>query len=470
MPRKLHSGFTIIGIAVYLLALLIVSLWFRPYALRTEWWLWGIGTVVLFFMGTYYCYQRWQDDDRRKFLMKVFWTAFLLHAVYVVAMVYYYYYRTGLSLEYGAADSINYHLTASHFADDVRQGHIRKVFQSLNNSTTGFSDQGYILYLTSLYTLFGKNVLGPRLVKALMSAWMCVTLYRLAERNLDEKTARVTAVMAMLLPQFFHYNGTYLKETELIFLATLAMERFDYLIHSKRYRFWNILWPIVLTALTFGFRTIVGMILIGSYVVTILFSETALVGKKAKVIGAAAVLLTALVFLVTPIGKEMVFMFQLNFKESGYLTWKYQLLGLKYAEYAHYKYMAPGAFVLPLTNLVEVANPSQKLMNGTYFVKNYLAFFAMWGIVVAFREKQVRNFRLIGSYTLVYILVIAFSFAANSERYHLPALPGFLVLAAFAMTHFQKKDRTWYYAYCGLLLLAIVAWNYLKLSARGLIP
>lgn len=470
MSRKLHSGFSILGIAVYLLALLIVSLWFRPFAMRTEWWIWGIGTVVLFFMGTWNLCQRWQHDDRRKFLMKVFWTAFILHAVYVTAMVYYYYYRTGLSLEYGAADSIGYHLTASHFADDIREGHFRKVFRTLNANTMGFSDQGYVLYLTSLYTVFGKNVLGPRILKALMSAWMCISLYRLAERNLDEKTARLTAVMAMLLPHFFHYNGTYLKETELIFLATLAMERFDYLIHSQRYRFWNILWPIVLTAMTFGFRTVVGMILIGSFVISILFAETALVSKKAKTIGIGVVVLTTLVLLVTPIGKEMIFIFQLNIKESGFLTWKYEHLGLRYAEYAHYKYMAPGAFTLPLTNLVEVANNNQKLMTGTYFVKNYLAFFVMWCIVVAIREKRVRDFRLFGSYTVVYVLVIAFSFAANSERYHLPAMPGFLLMGAYAITHFRKKDHAWYYTYCGLLLVAIVAWNYLKLSARGLIP
>ena len=470
MPRKLHRHFVWVGIALYLLALVIVSIAFSAYTLRVEWWCWGIGTVTFYFLATYLCNQHWQGDDRRLFLKKVFWTALVLHAVYVVAMVFYYHYRTGLSLEYGAADSISYHLTASHFADDVRQGHIGTVFRKLNANTMGFSDQGYLLYLTSLYTLFGKNVLGPRLLKALMSAWMCICVYRLAERNLDEKTARLAAVMTVFLPHFYHYNGTYLKETELLFLATLAMERFDHLIHSKRYTFWNLFWPIVLTAMTFGFRTIVGMTLLGSYLVAILFADAALIPKKAKAIGLAAVLVTSIVFLATPIGREMALTFRINFKESGFLTWKYRQLGLRYAEYAHYKYMAPGAFTLPLTNLVEVANDNQKLMNGTYYVKNYLAFFAMWCMVVALREKKVRNFRLIGTYTLAYVLLIAFSFAANSERYHLPALPGIVLMAAFAMTRFRKSGFVWYYVYCGLLLVAIVGWNYLKLSARGLIP
>ena len=95
--------------------------------------------------------------------------------------------------------------------------------------------------------------------------------------------------------------------------------------------------------------------------------------------------------------------------------------------------MAPGFLTLPLTNLVEVANPNQKMMNGTYFVKNYLAFFALWSIVVALRERQWRKLSLVGSYTLIYAFIIAFTFAFNSERYHFPVMPGLLIMAAYTM-------------------------------------
>lgn len=470
MLNKLQRHFSLIGIGIYLLSLLIISLWFRPFALKAEWMAWGIGTVVLFFLMSYVFTQRWAHDDCKKFLWKAFLVAFIIRAVYVTAMVYYYYYRTHISFEYGAADSIGYHLNAVHYAELFRHGQFKPVFQDLNASTAGFSDQGYVLYLTSLYTLFGQNVLGPRLLKALMSAYMCVAIYKIAVRNLGEKTARLATVMAVFLPQFIHYTGTYLKETEMIFLATLALERMDYLIHSKKTSFWNILLVALLTALTFGFRTIVGMILIASFAIAIILADKTLIPKKTKIISLGVVVLVSIIFLLTPIGREMLFTLKLNFKESGFLTWKYQLFGLKYAEYANYKYMAPGAFTLPLTNLVEVANSNQKLMNGTYFVKNYLAFFAMLCIVAAIRQRQWKRFSLIGSYTILYILIIAFSFAANSERYHQPAMPGFLILAAFAMTQFKRKDFPWYYVYCGLLLIAIVGWNYLKLSARGLIP
>lgn len=469
MPDKLYRHFNTMGMAVYAIAMLTVSLLFSDYALKTRWIAWGAGTVVLFFGMTYGCYHRWRHDEAKNFTRKLFLTALAIRTLYVVGIYFYYLKETGLPMEYGAADSRQYHESAIYLSQLAREGYLKAIFQQLEAHTMGFSDQGYILYLTSLYSLFGTNTLGPRLLKALMSAYMCVAIYKLTARNLDERTAKLAAILALFMPHFIHYNGTYMKETELLFLATLALERFDACLRQKKHQAGNIAMCILLTLATFGFRTAVGMILIGSYFVTILFTEKTLLSNKAKTITTIAVigLLTAL--MLTPIGKEVIFMFKVNITESNYMVVKYNYQGLKYAEYADYRTMAPGAFVLPLSNMVEVANPNQKMMNGTYYVKNYLAFFAMWCILVAIRERKTRAFRLMGSYTIVYVLMIAFSFAVNSERYHLPALPGILVMAAFAMTRFRRKDFPFYYLYCGLVVLAIVGWNYLKLSGRGLI-
>jgi len=332
----------------------------------------------------------------------------------------------------------------------------------------GFSDRGYILYLTTLYTCFGKNILGPRLLKALMGAYMCVAIYKLASRSLGEKTARLAAVMAVFLPQFIHYTGTYMKETEMVFLATLALERMDYLVRSRRYTFWNVLWPLLLTALTFGFRTIVGMALIAAFIVYIVFCEKELLSTKARVVTVSITLAITLLLLLSPIGWEMWVVFKVNFLTGNAMVEKYQAVGMQYAEYANGKYYLPGALTMPLTNLVEVANDNQKMMTGTYFVKNYLAFFALWCIVAAIRQRRARDFGLIATFTLLYALMIALSFAFNSERYHQPVLPGLLIMAAYGMTYFKRKDFAFYYSYDVLLLAAIVAWNYIKLAARGL--
>ena len=109
MPEKLHRHFQLVGIAVYMLALLIVSVWFRPYALKPLWLAWGVGVVFFFFLLTWYFHRQWRHDETKTFLKKVFWVAFGLRAIYVGAMMFYYYFQTGMSMEYGAADSLFYH-------------------------------------------------------------------------------------------------------------------------------------------------------------------------------------------------------------------------------------------------------------------------------------------------------------------------------------------------------------------------
>ena len=121
MPKRLHRHFTWIGIAIYLLALLIVSIVFHEQALKPLWMAWGVGVVLFFFLLTYVFNQRWQHDDRKLFLKKVFWVALGVRLVYVGAIIYYYYLQTGISLEYQAADSLNYHRWAI-CADAVAKG------------------------------------------------------------------------------------------------------------------------------------------------------------------------------------------------------------------------------------------------------------------------------------------------------------------------------------------------------------
>lgn len=469
MGTKLLRQISIIGVGVYLLALITISLVFNDYALQLKWVLWGIGEVLFFFVLTTLFYPRWKNDDPKHFRRKVFWTAIGIRALYAFLICYYYYYQTGKAFEYNVADGIWYHRTGVHLSRAVRQGYIRYVFQYLRAYTMGFSDQGYTLWLTLIYTIFGPNLLTPRLFKALMSAYLCIVVYKLGTRTFGERTGRLAAVMCAFMPILVQICGLHTKEMEMIFLSLLALERMDYLIRSKKYTAWNIAFPILLTGLTFGFRTIVGMCLIFAFLVFIMLSPKELVGKKGKIISVSTIVLVFFVFLLTGIGKEMRIIYRLRFVDLNVQTEKYEALGFKHAELAHSKYLAPGAFVLPLAPMVEESPEHNKMIHGSTYVKNFLAFFAMLAIVVAFRQKKWRDFSLIGAYELSYLAIIMLSFAANMERYHQPAIPLLVLMAAYAMTHLRRKDLILFYVYCGLLYVALFVWNWLKLSARGLV-
>ena len=452
-----------------MLALVVISLVFREHALQLKWMLWGMGEVLFFFVLTIVFYPRWKNDDPKKFRRKVFWTALAIRAVYAFVMCHYYYWETGIGFEYGAADTIWYHPTAAYLSRCVRAGHISYVFKYLNAYTMGYSDQGYILWLTLVYTIFGRSWLVPRLFKALMHAYMCVVVWKLGSRTMGERTGRLAAVMCVFMPILIQICGLHTKEAEMIFLSIFALERMDYLIRSKRYTFWNILVPILLTGLTFGFRTIVGMCLIFAFLVFVLLSSKDLVGKNGKIIITASVVVVFMAFLLSPVGREMRNIYRLKFTDLNYQSEKYESMGMKHSELAKSYYLAPGAFVLPLAPMVEESPDHNKMIHGSTYVKNFLAFFAMLAMVIAFRQKRWRDFSLVGAYELSYLTLIMFSFAANMERYHEPAVPLIVLMSAYAMTHLRHKDLKIFYVYCGVLFVALFVWNWLKLSARGLV-
>lgn len=469
MSKSLTRYIAIFGLGLYLLALLAVSAAFHEYALQWKWILWGIGEVLFFFLLTAVFYPRWKNDDPKRFWRKVFWTALVIRVVYSFVMCYYYYWETGIGFEYGAADSLWYHSTAVYLSRCVRQGHISYIFKYLNAYTMGWSDQGYLLWLTLIYTVFGRSWLVPRLFKALMSAYLCITVWKLGSRTFGERTGRLAAVMMIFTPILIQICGLHTKEMEMIFLSILTLERMDYLIRSKKYTVWNILFPILLLGLTFGFRTIIGMCLIFAFLVFIVLSSKELVPKKAKIITISATAVVFFAFLFSPVGREMGIIYRAKFTDLHYQSEKYAAEGLKHSELAQSWIMAPGAFVLPLAPMVEEASDHNKMIHGSTFVTNFIAFFAMLAILITFRQKKWRDFSLVGAYELSYLALIMFSFAANSERYHEPAVPLIMLMAAYAMTHLRRKDLKIFYVYCGVLFVALVVWNWLKLSARGLV-
>ena len=469
MGIKLLRHISLFGVGIYLLALVAVSVAFPGHAMQAKWIFWGVGEVLFFFVCTTFFYPRWKQDDPKKFLRKVFWVALAIRAVYAFLMCYYYYYETGLPFEYAAADSISYHKSSQQFMRLVRRGDFSTVFRILQKYTMGYSDQGYMLWLTLVYTIFGPNVLTPRLLKALMSAYLCVVVYKLAKRTISERSGRLAAVMCVFMPMLIQSCGLHTKETDMIFISILALERMDYLIRSKKYTFWNILLPILLTGLTFGYRTIIGMSLLIAFVVFVLLSPNDLVGKKGKIVSIGVTFVVFLAFLYTKVGVEMRYVYRQRFYDWNFQKERYGELGMKHNEMAHTTYLAPGAFVLPLAPLTEEANSHNKMINGAIYVKNFIGFFSMLAIVFAFRQKRWRDFSLIGTYVLSYLGIIMCSFAANSERYHEPTFPLLILMAAYAMTRLRRIDMKLFYAYCGVLLVALIAWNWLKLSARGLV-
>ncbi|MCE1154969.1 MAG: hypothetical protein LWW91_02400, partial [Bacteroidales bacterium] len=132
-------------------------------------------------------------------------------------------------------------------------------------------------------------------------------------------------------------------------------------------------------------------------------------------------------------------------------------------------YLAPAIFIIPFPTMVHVeSQQNQMLLHGGYYVKNVMAFFVFVALLMLFTTKKIREHLLLLSFTFGYLLVIAFSSFAHSERFHLPVLPLLLILAAYGVENVSPKLKVFFVPYLVVLLVLFVAWSWFKLAGRGL--
>jgi len=144
--------------------------------------------------------------------------------------------------------------------------------------------------------------------------------------------------------------------------------------------------------------------------------------------------------------------------------------GNELAKYASKSIFAPLIFVIPFPTMVNTPNQeNQQLLHGGNFVKNIMAFFTMFGLFIILKEKKWRDHLLILSFTLGYLIVIALSAFAHSERFHQPALPFLLILAAFGVSNISNKEKNYFKWYMMFIFIVLIVWSWFKLSGRGMV-
>jgi hypothetical protein len=144
--------------------------------------------------------------------------------------------------------------------------------------------------------------------------------------------------------------------------------------------------------------------------------------------------------------------------------------GNKFAKYGSTAIFAPIIFVMPFPTMVYTdGQENSQLLHGGYYVKNFMAFFVLFALIWVIRNKKWGDYTLIGSFTIGYLGVIAMSSFAQSERFHLPALPFLLIMAAFGLSKVSNSDKKYFKWYMAFIFIALVGWNWFKLAGRGLI-
>ncbi len=454
-------------------ALFVVSVLFFNKVMSLIWWLFGIGSVFGFFYYSNLLTRKWSDYPEKIFTKKLFKTALIIRLIWVVFSYFFYIIMTGDSFEFSAGDVYFYDAMGDYGADLISRGIFPSYVEMLKNAgRMDMSDFGYPFYLSIIYFITWKSVFLTRIVKAVLSAFTCLLIYRLAKRNFGEETGRMAAILCMLMPNLIYYTGIHLKETEMVFLAVAFLERADFAMRSAKLSFKNMILPVLLAASLFFFRTVLGATALFAFATALMLSTKRAVKKKNRLILISWVLLVMVYFLGGRLATEVEEVWaERHMNQQQSMEWRAQREGgNQLAKYASKSVFAPMIMVIPFPTMVETpGQENQRLIHGGNYVKNIMAFFAMFALLMIIMDRKWRDFLLLGSYLLGYLLVIAVSAFAHSERFHLPALPVLLIFAAYGISRQENKHKKFFTWWMMFIFVAIVGWSWFKLAGRGMV-
>lgn len=463
------------AIILYLAILLIVSVAFG-HPMTWYWWVFGIVEVVAFFYYSNQLTRQWANLSVRNFEKKIFTVSLLLRIAFAIFSYFFYVNVANDFMGFGSADANTYHIFACKGADMIREGHFnfREEFNAMGYFSRGvdIGDMGFPIYQSFLYLISGKSMVFSRCLNALFSAWTVVLAYRLAKRCFGENVARMTAIFCVLMPNFILYCGIQLKETVMLFLSMLFVERADAAIRSPRLDVKQLLVVLAIGGLTFFFRAVLCFVLLIAFFFALVFSSSRVASKGKRLATIVfSVLLIALTFGNTILESLQVGDYQnVQAQQEQNMQWRAEREnGNSLAKYAGAAVFAPLIFTIPFPTMVDIPNQeTQQMFHGCNYVKNITSFFTIFALIVLLLTGKWKDTALPIAYMLGYLVVLVFSNFAQSERFHLPILPISLMCAAYGISLMTNKHKRWFTYWMVFIFVANVGWAWFKLRGRGM--
>lgn len=413
----------------------------------------------------------WKNYSPKAFIKKLFTTALIIRIIYVVFSFWFYNEMTGTPFEFGAADVTFYNHMGEygHTLLSNDEWNLLEKFDAY--AKMALSDSGYPIYLSFVYWIFDDSIFLTRILKAVWSAWTCVLVYKLASRNFGESVGRIAAVFCMLMPNLIYYCGMHLKETEMVFLIVLFAERADYAMRAKQLDWKALIIAIVAACILFLFRTVLAAVAMIALATTLMLSSRKVLSLSKKIAIGTFVVLT----MVATVGNQLMQEAEELLEQSGdnqaqSMAWRAERKGgNEFAKYAGAAVFAPMIFTIPFPTLVNTpTQEDQRMIHGGNYVKNITSAFTIFALFSLLFSGEWRKHVLIIAVCCGYLVVIALSEFAHSERFHLPALPFSLIFAALGISFLQNKHKKWYNYWYMLIFVANIAWAWFKLRGRGM--
>ena len=240
---RLPSWVTRNALLAYVFALVVVSLVYSSYSLPWYYMVAGFFGVMTFFviglqMSRNMTIARVHRPEN--FEIQVVSVAFGFRLVFVLFL--YWIFKLNFNNPFGFenADAFYYDQLGRYVSELILKGDYH--FYDRISQWSGMddiSDMGYGVYLGFVYWLTDNSVIAARLLKCVWSSLTVLLMYRLAQRNVGEQAARLTAIFCALWPNFWYYCSAHLKEVEMVFLTVLFIEQADQMLRSRQFTAWK---------------------------------------------------------------------------------------------------------------------------------------------------------------------------------------------------------------------------------------
>lgn len=455
---------------VYFALLVCVPVIFG-YPMEWYFWIFGIVEVVGFFYFAHQLPIAWKNYLPKAFVKKLFTTALVIRIAYVVFSFWFYNEMTGTPFEFGAADVGFYNEMGQYGHKLLSNGEWNLLEKFKQYADIELSDSGYPLYLSFVYWIFDDSIFLTRILKAIWSAWTCVLVYKLASRNFGESIGRMTSIFCMLMPNFIYYCGIHLKETEMVFLIVLFADRADYAMRAKQLDWKALIVALVTACVLFLFRTALAAVALIALATTLMLSSRKVLSLSKKIAIGTFVVLAMFATVGNQLMKEAEeLLAKSGDNQSTSMQWRSEREGgNSFAKYAGAAVFAPMIFTIPFPTLVDTPQQeNQRMIHGGNYVKNITSAFTIFALFTLLLSGNWRKHVLIIAVGCGYLVVIGLSAFAQSERFHLPALPFSLIFAALGISCLQNKHKKWYNYWIMLIFVANIAWAWFKLRGRGM--
>ena len=435
--------------------------------------------TLSFFLGAHLATRQWQRLRERTFLRNAFWLAFTARMVWVLYS-YFFFNPEHYGNHFGdTADTAWYINFGQGIAQWVIDGMPISFNQLRLQYISAVDDVGYPIWLGIEYliTLDISDVFIPFLVKSLIGAYCAVCIYHVAKRHFDEGTARLAAIFVALNPNLIYWCASMMKETEMVFLCCLFIDKTDFTLStSNKLGFKELLPGIMIGLSLFFIRTALGIVAFLAIFGHIVFVSHRVMSNGKKILAGVLVGITLLVGMGERLetqSKELLENVQ-GGKQKVNMEWRAEREGgNSFAKYAGAAVFAPLIFTIPFPtfNQAEVGQIVQQLTSGGSYIRNILSFFVILVMLLLLASGEWRKHVFIIAYTVGYLAVLVFSGYAQSGRFHMPIWPMIMLFAAFGVQIAKGNVhlRRGFNIVLILEVLICLAWNWFKLRGRGMI-